>query len=266
MAVAAPGRAEERPRLRYDTAIDGPVVLTGGALWITSELLKGALASRACRWCDRSANGGDSLNGVDASVRNALKAEPTDAAEVASNVLGFAALPALTLGTDALVARRDGRASEWPADALVIIEAAILAADLNQAAKFAFGRERPFVHALAADQKGATAHPSDNNVSFFSGHTTLAFALATATGTVATMRDYRAAPAVWAIGMPLAALTGYLRIAADKHYFTDVLAGAVVGGTMGALVPYLLHRPRGEVAVAPTSGGGVPAMSVGGAF
>jgi membrane-associated phospholipid phosphatase len=239
ISVAAPARGEETRRLRYDTAIDGTITAAGGILWITSELLKPSLAPQSCRWCD------EPLNPIDAAVKEAARADRR-AAHRASNVLGFVGVPVLLYAADALVARRDGRLSEWSADALVITEAAVLAADVNQAVKVAVGRERPFVHTLPADRKSGTHEPEDNHLSFYSGHTTLAFALATATGTVATMRGYSQAPAIWGVGMPLAALTGYLRIAADRHYFTDVLAGAVVGAAIGAVVP-LLHgtEPRG---------------------
>ena len=40
----------------------------------------------------------------------------------------------------------------------------------------------------------------------------------------------------------MGATTGYLRIAANQHYFTDVLTGAVVGTGVGLAVPYTLHR------------------------
>jgi membrane-associated phospholipid phosphatase len=133
----------------------------------------------------------------------------------------------------------------FPADALVIVQAAILAGDVNQLVKFAFRRERPFVHALPdASARANTADPADNNLSFFSGHTTLAFTLATAVGTVATMRGYKFAPFTWPILLPIAAFTGYLRIAADKHYATDVLTGAVVGSAMGLAIPWVFHRPE----------------------
>jgi membrane-associated phospholipid phosphatase len=77
--------------------------------------------------------------------------------------------------------------------------------------------ERPFVHVLPPAQKGRTAQPDDNNLSFSSGHTTATFALAAAAGTVATMRGYRWAPLTWIVGGALALGTGYLRIAADRH-------------------------------------------------
>ena len=103
--------------------------------------------------------------------------------------------------------------------------------------------KRPFVHALPESEKDGTAHPSDNNLSFYSSHTSMAFSMAVAAGTVATMRGYRAAPYVWALGVPLAFLAGYLRVAADRHYLSDVLVGAAVGSAFGALTPWLMHRP-----------------------
>jgi membrane-associated phospholipid phosphatase len=44
-------------------------------------------------------------------------------------------------------------------------------------------------------------------------------------------------------GVPLAAATGYFRLAADRHYLTDVLAGAGVGLAVGYAVP-ALNAPR----------------------
>jgi membrane-associated phospholipid phosphatase len=37
--------------------------------------------------------------------------------------------------------------------------------------------------------------------------------------------------------------TAYTRIAADRHYFTDTLAGAAIGMAAGAAPPLLFHRP-----------------------
>ena len=35
---------------------------------------------------------------------------------------------------------------------------------------------------------------------------------------------------------------GYLRIAADKHYLSDVTVGAVLGTLIGAGIPLLFHH------------------------
>ena len=41
--------------------------------------------------------------------------------------------------------------------------------------------------------------------------------------------------------MTLASAVGYLRIAGDMHYLTDVLAGAAIGTAVGVAMPLALH-------------------------
>ncbi len=106
--------------------------------------------------------------------------------------------------------------------------------------KLVVGRQRPFAH--FRDPADASPRDPDENLSFYSGHTTLAFSLAVASGTIASMRGYALAPVVWASTLPVALATGYLRIAADKHYLTDVVAGAVLGSAVGFVVPFVFHR------------------------
>ena len=99
---------------------------------------------------------------------------------------------------------------------------------------------------------------TDDNMSFISGHAALAFSVATAAGMVAHRRGYQLEPVIWAVGFTLAGSTAYLRIAADKHYFTDVLAGSLVGSAFGVAVPLLLHSGvlrRHQLNVAPTGNG-----------
>lgn len=215
-----------------------PIAAGLGAGWVASELAKGKLAPASCRWCD-------SVPAIDRRTRDAWKWDDTGAAATASDVLDFVVLPAVVFGGDALLASQHGALSGWDEDAIVILEAAMIASAVNQVVKFSVGRERPFVHHLeSAEEKAGTRHPADNNVSFYSGHTSLAFALAGAGGAVAEMRGYRHGWVVWPVAGTIAATVGYLRIGADKHWLTDVAAGAVVGGAIGVGVPYLLHRPR----------------------
>lgn len=254
--MPAPAEGPVRPApLRYDLAVDVPVAAGATVAWFTSELLKSHLAPSACRWCSRASDGSDTLNGFDRSVRNGLRWSTPGAADTASNVTAFALAPLAALGLDTLASSHDGAVGNAPVDGLLIAEATALAVDLNQAVKFAVGRERPFVHALAPVDKGKTAHPSDNNLSFYSGHTNLAFALATSSGTLASMRGYRWSPAVWVTGLTIASATGYLRIAADKHYASDVLVGAVVGSAVGVAVPWYFHRAAGRAGAPVVSGG-----------
>jgi membrane-associated phospholipid phosphatase len=236
--------------LRTDVRVDLPVAAGAAALWLALELLKGDLAPASCRVCDRHPDGSDALNGPDAAVRAALRWHDPGAAAVASNVTGFVLAPVAALGMDAVAAAADGRSHEIPANVLVLAEAAALAGTLDAIVKLAVGRQRPFVHF----RDDATARPEpDDNLSFYSGHTSLAFSLAVGSGTIASMRGYPLAPVVWATGLPVALLTGYLRIGADKHYFTDVLTGALLGSAVGFVVPFVFHRANAASGNAPAA-------------
>jgi len=261
LLVAPDVAAEPRPQVRtlaYDTRIDVSITAVGAIWWLATEVMKDDLVPEKCRWCYRADDGSDALNPYDQFMRERLRWKEARAADVASSVVAFVVQPGAALGLTALAAGHDGALGHVPIDALLVGEATMVAANVNQAAKLAFARERPFVHYMPRAPEGLRAltdSPSDDNLSFFSGHTTLAFALAASSGTVASLREYRLAPLVWAVGLPMAASVGYLRIAADKHYFSDVMTGAIVGTALGAGIPLLFHEPRArpasEVSVAP---------------
>jgi membrane-associated phospholipid phosphatase len=242
MLAAADGYAQAGAPHGLDSNAHVDVPVTAGAtgLWLGSEILKGTLAPASCRVCERSPDGSDALNAVDAETRGALRWNDTETASVASDLTGFSLSPITALGMCEVAASADNRSREAPTNALVVFQAAALAADLDQVVKLLVARQRPFAHFRDAAAVGP--RDPDENLSFYSGHTSLAFSLAVASGTIASMRGYRLAPAVWATSLPVAVVTGYLRIAADRHYLTDVLAGMVLGSAVGFLVPFVFHR------------------------
>ncbi|MBU8898288.1 phosphatidic acid phosphatase [Corallococcus sp. H22C18031201] len=247
----APVRAEsgEAPTppyaLRFDWTRDGLLTGIPAVLWITSEtLFKDDLAPAHCRWCDRASDGRDTLNRLDRWGRG-LAGDTPDArrrADTWSNAVGFAGVPLAMFGLKyAVGASGPDSGARFAQDATIMLESAMLGSVFNQAVKFAAGRERPFVHVLPDADKRLTAHPNDNNLSFYSGHTQLAFSLVVSAGTVAALRGDAHQAWLWGIGLPLATSVGLLRMAADKHYLTDVVTGAVLGSAFGAAVPLLLH-------------------------
>lgn len=254
-ASASPVRgatsAYEDPDFRYDLRIELPIIGVGLGGWIATELTKPQLGPQTCRWCDRAPDGSDSQNPIDAGVRRLLVSGNPAVPDQISNVTGFGLIPLSMIGLSAIANHQQGKTKQALIDLLLVAEATVLAVDLNQLVKFAAGRERPFVHVLPELEKPLVANAADNNLSFYSGHTTLSFALATSMGTVASLRRYRLAPLVWAIGIPLATLTGILRISADRHYFTDVLTGAVLGSGMGFLGPWLHRKTKSHAAIYP---------------
>jgi membrane-associated phospholipid phosphatase len=252
-ALPAAQQAADAPTLHeldFNWTREGLIIGTGAVLWIGSEaLFKGQLVPKTCRWCDRSEDGTDTLNGLDRWGRG-LAAETPEGRkhwDTASNIAGFGVLPVGVFGTQYLLASGSGAPPRYFAeDATLVVESVVVSSVVNQVVKFSVGRERPFVHVLPEDQKPLTEHPNDNNLSFYSGHTSMAFTLVTAAGTVSELRGYKNRWIIWAVGLPAAASVGLMRMGADKHYLTDVLTGAVAGSLFGVGVPLLLHGRQSE--------------------
>lgn len=232
LILALPAAAQEAPRpLRLD--LGTTLAVTGGAAGgaLLADLLHGALAPSGCRICE--------TNAFDRWVRSGLRWSDTGSARGASDVL-LVATPVLALGGLALSGRSAGGGSRvLLEDALVTAEAVSVAMLATQAAKYALGRRRP--HAWADP---ATAGERDADLSFWSGHTATTFAAATAAGTVARLRGYSSWPWILGLGVAGAAACGWLRIAADRHWATDVLVGAAVGSLAGLGMPAWLHGRR----------------------
>jgi membrane-associated phospholipid phosphatase len=231
--LAPPAGAASEPLQRpsYDLAVDGAVTGAAAIGTLTLELLKNDLAPLTCKWCSPGSIDGD-LSG------SAAWSNP-HAADTASTLLTLA-VPAGMLAYGLLQAYQLGDPGVGWADVLLVAEAASVAMLVNTTVKYAVGRARPYVW---QGQPGLYDDPSDRNLSFFSGHATFAFAVAVSAGTLFLMQDLPGAPVVLGAGLAAAVLVGYLRMAADQHYLTDVLTGAAVGSLVGWAVPYLFHRP-----------------------
>lgn len=119
-------------------------------------------------------------------------------------------------------------------------EAVMLAGGLVGVMKLAVGRRRP-----GGDGDGGEFRPFSGWNSFPSGHTAVAFALATA------IADET--PDGWTdAGLYGAAtLTAFARVAGDRHWTSDVFVGAVVGH----LSARWLARQRGRLSVGPSAVG-----------
>jgi len=221
LAASTPeiARAEPRP-LRYDLKRDAAVTVAASLL--AFGFAAPPLEPRTCRVCAPDA--------LDAKLRERLVWSDPRAARLDSDLLANAILPVAVLANSALSARSEGAPSEAAVDALVIGQAVSVAAALNEIAKDLVARRRP----------------EGGNTSFYSGHTSFAFALAASAGTVSSMRGYRSAPWVWAGGMTLATGVAYLRVAGDAHWATDVVAGAAMGGLVGFAIPWFFHRADGS--------------------
>lgn len=220
----------------------------GGALYAISDTLaKPALAPDQCRWC--------TVNALDDHARDALRWSQPERAVTLSNVTLTASqvtLVGLTALAAASAAEDGERIARFIDDAIPIAESAVVGQLVTQAVKFTFGRQRPLVHFQS--DPGFVAS-QDDNLSWFSGHASQTFSLAVSAGVVAHRRGSPLEPVIWATGLSLATATAYFRVAGDKHYLTDVLAGAAWGTTAGLVIPRLTHALPRNVTVVPEGTG-----------
>jgi membrane-associated phospholipid phosphatase len=236
--------------LEFQPLRDGVITIAAGLLWASDTWILERMAPENCRWCDRK-GGRDNLNRFDREIGEILVWNDVARAADLSDLTSYVAAPLAAGGLTALAAGLDGRLEGTFTDLGLIAESTFVAGTLTSIVKLSIARERPFVHDLPPEQRPLTDDPAENNLSFYSGHTSAAFALAVSSGTVASIRAYRHRWMIWTTGLAIATASGYLRIAADRHHATDVLAGAVMGSIIGFAVPYGLgHQGRREVVVA----------------
>ena len=99
-------------------------------------------------------------------------------------------------------------------------------------------RPRPFVFNSEVDIAGKLK--PNAKTSFLSGHTS--FTAANTFFVAQVFSDYfpdsKMKPLVWVLGAAIPAATGYFRVAAGKHYPTDVITGYLLGAATGILIPH----------------------------
>jgi membrane-associated phospholipid phosphatase len=134
-------------------------------------------------------------------------------------------------------------------DMVVYTEVLSVTSALGNIARFGAQRPRPTAYIqpqpVTADQEFE---------SFYSGHTANIMAGLTS---ASMMYTYRHGPSVWPWVMTgVATLTqGGLRLAAGRHFYTDVIMGIAVGALTGTTIPMLHHRKEARSwSVLPTVG------------
>jgi membrane-associated phospholipid phosphatase len=127
----------------------------------------------------------------------------------------------------------------WFDDAAVMLEALLVAQALTQLTKVAVGRYAPFVYDDRVPDD--VRRNGDSTRAFFSGHTVTAFTAAASFTTTFFLR-HPESPWRWVVlglSAALATTVPILKIFAGYHFLTDVIAGALVGVSVGTLVPIL---------------------------
>lgn len=261
--------------------VDVPLTLGLGAVLLGIELAAPQLPGPGCGPVCNA----ETLNALDRTVVG----WHSSAARTASNVLiGLnIALPFAFDLLDVAISRPPQAVRGYLEDALILGEVFVVNAALNTAFKYAVRRPRPFMYEpepTPGSDPGlaslAEREDVDAGLSFYSQHSSTAFSLATAYSYLFMLRHpgSRLIVPVWLFSEGLAATTAMLRVLAGKHFYTDILVGAVAGSAIGLLIPFVHRRslPTGSalaqsawlrslrVSAAPmlTNGGGGLTLSI----
>jgi hypothetical protein len=114
-----------------------------------------------------------------------------------------------------------------------ISASAIASGIVTNSLKYVIGRSRPI------DREGAYSfQPFSGKDSFSSGHTSEAFALAS------VISEHYNYPWVQVTSYGLASMVGYARLMDNRHWTSDVLAGAAIGTFVGKTVVHFNQKHR----------------------
>jgi len=217
-----------------DLAVDLPIIGLTAAVALGSELIKDQIQWNGCHACDTG-----HLGPLDRQVLDNYN----PAAVTVSDVFLYSSMgaPFVADFADVMLHRRGARS--WGKDAIVLAEVMGINLALTNTIKFAVLRPRPYTYG----QDGSDRDPTEGSgrLSFYSGHASTAFAMATAYGYLFQARHPRSkwVVPVWLLSYGVATTTGVMRVTGGKHFWSDVVIGAVAGSAIGLAIP-ALHRRR----------------------
>ena len=225
---------DESPyELRLD--IDIAAVVLGGVLWGGTTLIGNTVPPSYCGTSTTPACNPKNLNAFD---RLAL-GHSSQSARTAANIIEF--VPLLYLAIDI----GDVGLKHWKTyltDLWVFAEVLGWNGGIQDVVRRAVRRPRPFLYTPGLYSQSERDAP-DAGMSFYSGHTAFAFAIATTAAYTFTLRHphWWVRWLVWPSLMLVASVEPFLRVYSGDHFPTDVIAGAVAGSAIGLLIP-ALHR------------------------
>lgn len=232
LAASLPARAGEPAHLALDRGDYG---------WVAAALLSqvGAqLSFQAMDPVDLAALDKGDLAGFDRWAAG----NHSPVAAHTSDILLFS-LGALPMALSAWDAHRLGNWRPVAVEGVIYGEALLLSSALNLYVRSLQIHPRPLVFSGDAPRSDRLA--GDASGSFYSGHATGAFLAAVYLAYTYPLRhpDFQGRAWLWGAGLGGAATVAGLRVAAGKHFPSDVVVGAALGGLAGWAFPRMHLRP-----------------------
>lgn len=237
-------RADDTPYQLYPVA-DAATMSVSALVWWVPALTLGSFVDADGCACDPR-----EVNALDRSTAGTYRPLLSAAGDIS-----VGALAALALTAESVDVFSDHRAdrpvADFFTDFAVIAEAWLVNGAINQLVKLAAPRPRPLLYDRPLSDP--LQRKPDNYLSFYSSHTSSAFAIGIAYAQTYAYRHPGNVARYWMYAAAIAAGSGIglTRIFAGKHFPSDVLVGAAAGTAIGWLIPWLHLRntPRTQLNV-----------------
>jgi len=233
------GQQARRSVYHIRPSVDVPITVGTSLALLLPYLSSGRLIKPRCPCDPREVNAFD---------RAAIGNKSAVAKSLSDATVGAVIIAPLIL--DALDV---GRREPWIEDAVVFAQTLAVNGALVTAAKFLV--QRPLPRTYAGDP--SLIDRPEGYRSFYSGHTSLAFAgLAASAMTIRLRHGERTWP--WIVTGLVGTSVAVERVADGRHFPTDVITAALMGSAVGIAVPALHAHGRGGhggLVIEPTSRG-----------
>jgi len=137
---------------------------------------------------------------------------------------------------------------------LIYAEGYFVTIGVSRSTKIIVQRKRPYLYnssTIPEDEKILLSQDYNSYLSFFSGHTAISFY--TATYISKTYYDIYGLNEWFyiftALSYTAATTVGYLRIQSGKHFPSDVITGAIVGGIFGYFIPEIHKKKNSNLTI-----------------
>ncbi|MBN2521019.1 MAG: phosphatase PAP2 family protein [Bacteroidales bacterium] len=180
------------------------------------------------------------INRFDRSATEKYNTKLNETSEILTN---------LGILSPSLIMVSDLKKKEWGrffTIGLMYCEAQLLNYGLKQNIKVLIPRNRPYLYnsTIKISERDELARKEDSYKSFYSGHTTAIFCSAVFISKVFSdlYPESKIKLAIWGITLAGASITAYFRYASGWHYPSDIITGAIIGSTIGYLIPVLHYK------------------------